>query len=58
MNRDLIVARLEMVAAKAKQLALDLSAGRLWPGQLQDGLADIAEQVKLAGTEASREGGR
>lgn len=37
--------RLEVVAAKAAQLAHDLRAGALWPGELSEGLGDIREQL-------------
>lgn len=37
--------RLEVVAAKAAQLAHDLRAGALWPGELSNGLSDIREQL-------------
>jgi len=37
--------RLTLIAAKAKQLAEDLRNGGLWPGQLNDGLSDIREQL-------------
>jgi len=36
---------LELVAAKAKQLATDLKSGRLWPGDLNRGLSEIFETL-------------
>jgi hypothetical protein len=53
-----IAMRLRLISAKAAQLAMDLEAHRLWPGQLEAGLADIGEQFKQAATDAgSRDSG-
>jgi hypothetical protein len=38
--------RLELIAAKAKQLATDSERGKLWPGDLSRGLREIAEQLE------------
>lgn len=35
--------RLRLIAAKAEQLANDV--GHLWPGQLEEGLREIREQL-------------
>lgn len=53
-NRDSIAICLEIIAAKAKQLAEDVRNGRLWEGELGSGLSVISEQLERA----SREGGR
>lgn len=37
--------RLEVIAAKAKQLAYDCRHGKLWKGDLARGLTDIHEQL-------------
>jgi hypothetical protein len=44
MNSDTTL-RLELIAAKAKQLAVDLEHGKLWPGDLSRGLQEISEQL-------------
>lgn len=38
--------RLEVIAAKAKQLAYDVKHGKLWEGDLARGLSDIHEQLR------------
>lgn len=48
MNKDMAVMRLELAAAKAKQLAEDLKHGRLWEGDLSRGIGEINEQLKFA----------
>ena len=40
-----IAARLELIAAKAKQLAMDYRNGRLWEGDLAKGKSEIGEQL-------------
>jgi hypothetical protein len=40
-----IAARLDLIAAKAKQLALDYRNGRLWEGDLDRGLGEIRQQL-------------
>lgn len=37
--------RLDLIAAKAKQLAEDYRKNRLWPGDLTKGLNEIREQL-------------
>jgi hypothetical protein len=39
---------LELIAAKAKQLAEDYKRARLWDGDLQRGLGEINEQLQKA----------
>lgn len=41
------VVRLNLIAAKATQLAHDVEHGKLWPGQLYEGLRDMNEQLAL-----------
>ena len=48
-DREQIAMRLELIAAKATQLAHDVKNGRLWPGELGSGLAEIGEQLHAAG---------
>lgn len=45
MAEESIVTRLQLIAAVAKQLASDVERGKLWPGQLDEGLAQIRNQV-------------
>ena len=40
------VTHLELIAAKAKQLAEDCKHGRLWDGDLRNGLGEIASSLK------------
>lgn len=40
------VARLELIAAKARQLAMDLKEGKLWEGDLSRGMSEIHEQLR------------
>ena len=40
-------ARLELIAAKAKQLALDYKNGKLWAGDLTKGISEISTQIRL-----------
>jgi len=51
MSKDAAANRLDLVAAKAKQLADDLRRGRLWEGDLDRGISEIIEQAKLASAE-------
>lgn len=44
--------RLELVAAKAKQLAEDNKRGKLWPGDLERGLQELYEQLSRAQQDA------
>lgn len=37
--------RLDLIAAKAKQLAEDVRNGRLWEGQLSEGLSELQQQL-------------
>lgn len=53
MNHTDVALRLELIAAKAKQLAEDVKAGKLWPGQLTAGLREVREQLDRA-TDESR----
>lgn len=40
--------RLDLIAAKAKQLAEDARAGRFWEGDLSRGLRELREQLDAA----------
>lgn len=44
-NKDIVVTRLELVAAKAKQLAEDAKIGSLWDGDLQRGVGEMLGQL-------------
>jgi hypothetical protein len=46
MDREQVAMRLEVIAAKAKQLAYDVKAGKLWDGDLGRGLGEIGEQLR------------
>lgn len=50
-NREMVAMRLDLIAAKAKQMAEDVKHGRLWEGDLSRGLADIQEQLEAAARE-------
>lgn len=52
MSKDLAVIKLELAAAKAKQLAEDLKHGRLWEGDLERGISEIIGQAQDASREA------
>lgn len=46
---DIIAARLDMIAAKAKILADDYKNNRLWDGDLGRGLGDIRRELDAIG---------
>lgn len=52
MNNEMVAMRLELVAAKAKQLAEDCKRGKLWPGDLQRGISEMEGQLATACQEA------
>lgn len=54
MSREMAVTRLELAAAKAKQLAEDLKHGRLWEGDLSKGISETIEQLQQAAIDAGR----
>ena len=45
MNREANCAYLELLAAKAKQLAEDYKNGRLWEGELSRGLGELQQTI-------------
>lgn len=47
-NKSRIVISLKIVSAQAQKLAMDLDDGRLWEGQLYDGLMEINKQLSDA----------
>lgn len=49
-NMSDVTLRLELIAAKAKQLATDNERGKLWPGELIRGLGELAHPHRV-GTE-------
>lgn len=54
MRNDMAVTRLELAAAKAKQLAEDLKHGRLWEGDLSRGINEVIEQLQQASRDAKQ----
>lgn len=55
-NADLLTVRLELIAAKARQLAEDYKRGRLYRDELEIGLREVACQLQLAQEDARRLG--
>lgn len=47
-DREMVVIQLELVAAKAKALAMELKNGKLWEGDLSNGLATIGAALEGA----------
>lgn len=45
MSSETAAMRLDLIAAKAKQLADDTRNGRLWGGELSEGIGEIAKQL-------------
>lgn len=43
---ELVGVYLDLIAAKAKQLAEDYKRGKLWEGDLTDGLSDVRETLE------------
>lgn len=54
MSREIVILKLELIAAKAAQLASDYKNDRLWEGELQRGLGEIATQLRDAEQRAER----
>lgn len=54
MSREANAAYLELVAAKAKQLAEDYKQGRLWEGELSSGLNEIIQTIHKIETRTDR----
>lgn len=52
MNKTEIACCLKIIAAKAEQLANDLTNGKLWGGELYNGLGEIGAQLERARREA------
>lgn len=59
MSDDHVAMRLDLIAARAAQLASDVRSGRLWGGDLSKGLQDIHEQMRHLGSDprVKRDGG-
>lgn len=53
MNEDIAV-WLDLAAAKARQLAQDYRAGRLWEGDLSHGIGEITQQLQKASSAGKR----
>lgn len=54
MNHEANGAYLELLAAKAKQLAEDYKRGRLWEGDLSRGLRELQETLNKIDTRTDR----
>lgn len=50
-RNDLVAARLELIAAKAKVMAADYKNGRMWDGELSKGLDDLLREITHARNE-------
>jgi hypothetical protein len=46
---------LDVVAAKAKQLADDARKGRLWPGDMAMGISECMKQLEAASREGDKQ---
>ena len=44
-NKEIIIARLELIAAKAKILVNDYRFGKLWGGDLSRGLEELKKEI-------------
>lgn len=51
-DTDRVVVYLELVAAKAKQLAQDVKNGRLYRGDLSHGIGECHENLRRASAES------
>lgn len=47
-DREMVVAQLELIAAKAKTLAMEVRDGKLWEGELASGMGVIAGALESA----------
>lgn len=45
-DREVIAARLDLIAARAKVLANEYRQNKLWEGELTTGLRDIQSQIE------------
>lgn len=52
MDKDAVAMRLELIACKAKQLSHDVKNGKLWEGELGQGLSEIRNQLDYVSSEA------
>jgi hypothetical protein len=53
-NKELTIAQLELVAAKAKSLAILIKESKLWEGELSSGLNEISNALKIASVGVDR----
>ena len=53
MNNDIVAARLDVIAAKARILSEQYKNNKLWDGDLERGLSDILSEIESI----KREGG-
>jgi hypothetical protein len=51
-DTEIVSMRLELIAAKAKQLASDVKNHKLWEGDLQKGICELQEQLTQVSNEA------
>lgn len=55
MNKELVIAKLDLIAAKARELSISVREGRLWEGELARGVGQIcSEGRELAESELVR----
>ena len=54
MNTEAVILRLELIAAKAKQLASDLKNNKLWEGDIQSGVSEICDQARQLSIDTER----
>lgn len=46
MNNDIVAARLDVIAAKARILSEQYKKNQLWDGDLERGLSDILSEIE------------
>jgi hypothetical protein len=44
-DKELIIAKLNVIAAKAKALALEFEKARLWEGELREGVGELYGEI-------------
>lgn len=54
-NKEIIIARLELIAAKAKILVNDYRFGKLWDGDLSRGLEELKKEIDKISKESGQD---
>lgn len=54
-QNDVTASRLDLIAAQAAVLASDYRNGKLWPGQLEQGLGEIGKQIAMLPSRGDRD---